>query len=186
MYQSSNSTEHSEYSSPPTVEIPPENTSGKILAFAGVVLVTALGILLGVSEIWQPPQNHRISVETILEKPVKNSIDQENSEEIVTGKEITDPTVLETLNQKLYNSLDQSWQLPVTETSVYRVRVEQTGVIVSYQPQNQAASENLKNTPLPSLIQVNSSAAGDKPIRDFAEFEVIFDQTGKLDVYSAK
>lgn len=148
--------------------------------------MTALGILLGVSEIWQPPKNHRISVETILEKPLKNSIEPEDYEEIVTAKEITDPTVLETLNQKLYNSLDQSWQLPMTETSVYRVRVNYTGEIVSYQPQNQAASENLKNTPLPSLIQVNSSVAGDKPILDFAEFEVIFAQTGKLDVYSAK
>ncbi len=182
MHQSSNSKDHPKYSSPILVDIPEANTSLKTLTFAGVVLVTSLGMLLVISHTWKPQKIDRTPVVATTEKPLDHSTEEDDIK-IVTGQEINDQMVLERLNQKLYENLDKSWKIPVTETSIYRVRVDQMGEIVSYQPQNTAASENLNNTPLPSLTQVNSPASGDNPSRDFAEFEVIFNQTGKLDVY---
>jgi hypothetical protein len=94
--------------------------------------------------------------------------------------EITDPQQLAALNQKLYQQIAQD--LPAGrkfgQKLVYRVRVYQDGAIAHYEPLNQAALENLPQTPLPNLPIVNASNS-QQPV---SNFEVVFTPRGVLEV----
>lgn len=102
--------------------------------------------------------------------------------EVVLGKQITNAQQLDQLQQKLYDAIDLSWKIPVSATSVYSVRVDETGEVASYQPLSQSASENAENTPLSGLVTSKNPVAGENPQTDFAEFEVSFSDVGGLEV----
>jgi hypothetical protein len=94
--------------------------------------------------------------------------------------EITDPQQLAALNQKLYQQIAQD--LPAGrkfgQKLVYQVKVNQDGAIAQYEPLNQAALENLPQTPLPNLPVVNASNS-QQPV---GNFEVVFTPRGVLEV----
>ena len=97
-------------------------------------------------------------------------------------QKITDADELIFLEGQLFDTIDQTWEFPVTETSVYVVRVDETGAVVAYTPTNSIAQDNVENTPLPELVESDRLAELEKGGGKFAEFEVIFDRTGILEV----
>ncbi|MEB3277770.1 MAG: hypothetical protein VKK42_02465 [Lyngbya sp.] len=101
---------------------------------------------------------------------------------VTEPEKITDTDLLYSLEQQLFDTLDQTWTIPVTETSIYVVRVDETGAIAAYTPINSIAQDNLENTPLPELIQPDNLKDSENATVKFAEFEVIFSYTGVLEV----
>lgn len=100
-----------------------------------------------------------------------------------TAEAIGDPGKLADLNRQLYDTVNNAWQVtPVNADSRYRVRVTENGQIAEYEPTNQAAANNIQNTPLPNLVVANSPAAGEFPSVPYAEFEVIFNADNTLQV----
>ena len=97
------------------------------------------------------------------------------------AEKISDTKQLRELKQKLYNTIDQSWKNPINITSIYLVKVDKNGTITSYQPLNQVASNNINNTPLPNLV--NSDSTTTKAAKtEWAEFAVLFYDNGTLEV----
>lgn len=96
--------------------------------------------------------------------------------------EIMDRSQLEGLQPKLYDAIDQNWQgrPPFDTDLVYRVRVKADGSIVDYQPDSQAASNYLKDTPLAQLAkQADPNAQLQEPV---ASFKVVFKPSGVLQI----
>ncbi|MDJ0554725.1 MAG: FeoA family protein [Microcoleaceae cyanobacterium MO_207.B10] len=121
----------------------------------------------------QTNQNSTISPE------VETSYNPQNIES--KSQKITDEILLIELEQKLYNTIDQNWQIPLNKTSIYIVKVDKNGAIASYEPLNQVAADNLNNTPLPSLV--NSEAKSTElPETDWAEFTILMYDNGALEV----
>jgi|ERR671932_140088 hypothetical protein len=101
--------------------------------------------------------------------------------------EITDTKQLATLNQKLYDQIEQVWQASrrrLDSELEYRLSVRQDGAIASYEPLNQAASDYLQQTPLPNLLvssASDSASSQEKPFA-FGQFRVVFTRTGIIEV----
>ncbi|MEH2284764.1 MAG: DUF4335 domain-containing protein [Nostoc sp.] len=104
----------------------------------------------------------------------------------VVGAKITDSNITKGLNQKLYNTVRQSWSGTPTFTRdlKYRVAVNKDGVIADYEPLNQVAFDYFRETPLPKMFNAiygsNVAAPNDK--EPLAHFQVIFKPNGKLEV----
>ncbi|MDB9519741.1 DUF4335 domain-containing protein [Roseofilum reptotaenium CS-1145] len=103
------------------------------------------------------------------------------------GPEITDPFLLENLNQELYNQIDRvrirEADFP-TELN-YRVAVQPDGEIADYEALNQAAFDYLDRTPLPSLLEVTQNSRSEEPESSdepLAQFKVVFTPEGILQV----
>ncbi|HEY9301504.1 MAG TPA: WD40 repeat domain-containing protein, partial [Phormidium sp.] len=79
---------------------------------------------------------------------------------------------------KLYDQIDNSWRsTPTFNTSlVYRVTVNEEGVITDYQPLNQAASDFLQEVPLSSFRKVAPQP------KHFSQFKVVFKPSGVIEV----
>lgn len=103
------------------------------------------------------------------------------------GPEITDPFLLENLNDELYDQIDRARireaDFP-TELN-YRVAVQPDGEIADYEALNQAAFDYLDRTPLPSLLEVTENSrsgevgSSEEPL---AQFKVVFTPEGILQV----
>ncbi|KAM3097746.1 DUF4335 domain-containing protein [Phormidesmis sp. 146-35] len=96
---------------------------------------------------------------------------------------ITDPQELDALRQKLTDQISSKWKATptFTENLVYRVGVGKDGAIVGYKPDNQAALDQVKQTPLLDLLYL--PVGGSVPSQDpIAQFKVIFTPQGKLEV----
>jgi hypothetical protein len=166
-----------------------------VLSVSAVAFVTALGLWFA-NTIEEKPRNDvgEEEVEAIAPTTPNSNLEtappqtlaspevEVTEEVVVTGQKIADAQQLERLRQQLLEAIDGSWQIPLRATSAYVVRVDETGAIVGYKPANQAGVENEANTPLPQLLTANNPAAGDNPQADFAEFEVVFSDTGTLEV----
>lgn len=100
------------------------------------------------------------------------------------AQKITAPAQLEELNGNIYKQIDQSWQTTPTfaENLVYRVKVKPDGEIVSYEGVNQAASDYIQETPLPSLVKSAGSQTAETTPASFAEFKVVLSPAGTLEV----
>ncbi|MFB8794786.1 MAG: nitrate ABC transporter ATP-binding protein [Microcoleus sp.] len=104
-----------------------------------------------------------------------------------TTSEIADKAQLDAIGKNLYTQIDQSWSTTptFTESLTYRVKVQQNGDIVQFEPTNQAAKDFLQETPLPVLqIPAGTPAGAEKT----AEFQVTFSPSngGKLEVKTGK
>ncbi len=166
-----------------------------VLSVSAVAFVTALGLWFA-NTVKEKPQNDvgveetsaiapaipNSNLETAPPLTVASPEVEVTEEVVVTGQKIADAQQLERLRQQLLEAIDQTWTVPVSATSVYVVRVDEKGAIADYKPANQAGAENAANTPLPQLLTANNPAAGDNPQADFAEFEVVFSDTGALEV----
>ncbi|MGB8685785.1 MAG: nitrate ABC transporter ATP-binding protein [Microcoleus sp.] len=105
----------------------------------------------------------------------------------VTTSQIADKAELDAIGKNLYAQIDQSWSTTptFTESLTYRVKVQQNGDIVQFEPTNQAAKDFLQETPLPVLqIPAGTPAGAEKT----AEFQVTFSPSngGKLEVKTGK
>ncbi|MCT7951160.1 nitrate ABC transporter ATP-binding protein [Ancylothrix sp. C2] len=96
------------------------------------------------------------------------------------AEKITDPAKLSELKQKLFDSIDKTWQTSPTfaENLVYRVKVMEDGTLGAFEGTSQTAKDFVKETPLQSLVK--SGANLEKgPV---AEFQVVFSPAGTLEV----
>ncbi len=101
------------------------------------------------------------------------------------GPEITDPSQLESLKDRLSEQLQQNWQgTPNFPRSLqYRVAVTKDGVVADYEPQNQPAFDYEDKTPLPKLFQPSNSPNA-VPQEPLAQFRVVFAPNGTIEVRS--
>ncbi|MCG5058326.1 MAG: hypothetical protein KA714_10080 [Limnoraphis sp. WC205] len=123
--------------------------------------------------ITQPP------VSTTAENPstpIVNSIPPT----VEAEAEITDPKMIESLNQKLYNQVDTAWQETPTfsDNLVYQVKVQENGEIADYSPLNEAAVQHLSEIPLDNL---QDKKAGELSAK-VAKFLVVLTPSGSLQV----
>ncbi len=93
--------------------------------------------------------------------------------------EITDATVLDAIQPKLYDQIDKAWQVSpaFNEDLQYRVQVNRDGTIVSYTPDNRAASSYENEIPLPKLSKGKPGET-----EGTASFKVVFRPSGKLEI----
>lgn len=94
--------------------------------------------------------------------------------------EITDATLLEELQPKLFDEIDRNWQTRPTfdRDLVFKVGITKDGVIADFTPVNQPAADFIQETPLPSLRQ--PGAAGTQ--EPLAQYRVVFTPGGVLQV----
>ncbi len=104
----------------------------------------------------------------------------QNVEQI--AKKITNKTELLELKQKLYNTIDRTWKTPINVTSIYLVKVDKNGAIATYEPVNQIAADNLQKTPIPSLVNSDSTTKKESLKTEWAEFTILFYNNGTLEV----
>lgn len=104
----------------------------------------------------------------------------------VIGAKITDTNAVKDLNQKLYNTVRQSWSGTPTFTQdlKYRVAVNKEGIIADYEPLNQVAFDYFRETPLPKMFQsvYGSNVAAPNNKEALAHFQVVFKPNGTLDI----
>lgn len=109
--------------------------------------------------------------------------------------EITDLDELRQLSNQLYERLDRQWHgelSPQVEEEVdliYLVGVNAEGVLVMYQPINQAAIDYVEQTPLPRLMSPSVDEKSDERFleesaRSLARFQVILSATGGISIRS--
>ena len=89
-------------------------------------------------------------------------------------QKITNKIELSELKQKLYNTIYQGWKNPINVTSIYLVKVDKKGGITYYEPLNQVAADNLKKTPIPSLVKSDSTTRTESLKTEWAEFTILF------------
>ncbi len=96
--------------------------------------------------------------------------------------EIADPAKIETLNQSLYENLNSGWNTypTFTEELAYRVQLNETGEIVSYEPVDPADQQYTDELPLPDLSE--TQAAGSTSAQPLANFRVVFTPDGVIQV----
>ncbi len=130
------------------------------------------------------PNNKSDSPETTAKATTENTSNSvatttnsatENVESI--GKKITDKKEIAWLQQKLYTDIDNNWKKPVKQTAIYLVKVDQKGVIISYEAFNQIAKNHLSSTPLPNLVKPNASNK-----TEWAEFAILLYEDGNLEI----
>ncbi len=94
--------------------------------------------------------------------------------------QITDPSVLDNLNQNLYDLIDRNWKTTPTFDGdlLYRVGVSEDGKIADYEPLNQSAYKYLDRTPLPSLREKERSLFNQAQ----AQFQVVFTPIGTIQI----
>lgn len=103
------------------------------------------------------------------------------------GPEITDPFLLENLNEELYDQINQARirEVDFPRELNYRVAVQRDGEIADYEALNQAAFDYLDRTPLPSLLEVTQNTHSGEPgssDEPLAQFKVVFTPEGILQV----
>ena len=133
------------------------------------------------------------AVNKTLPKPKPLSPSQSQLDAIFnTQPEVTDNTQLYQLNRKLYDLINQAWQKRSASQQhlVYRVGINQKGVIVAYQPVSDVAKKFIEQTPLGDLLSqpINNQATTSELI---GQFKVVFTSQGILEVspwrgYTAK
>lgn len=106
------------------------------------------------------------------------------------GPEISDVSMIEKLNNQLYDQLRKEWTTtPIyPKDLIYRVAVTEDGAIADYEPTNQPASDYVQETPIKNLIKPEAASgdqqnAGTLPSqKPLAQFRVVFKTNGVLEV----
>lgn len=104
----------------------------------------------------------------------------------VIGAKITDVNTVNTLNQKLVDTIRQNWSnTPSFPRDLkYRVAVNKDGMIADYEPLNQVAFDYFRETPLPKMFQgiYGSNVATPNNKEALAHFQVVFKPNGTVEV----
>lgn len=99
---------------------------------------------------------------------------------------VTDLVEQDRLKASLYNKIDQAWKTTPTFTKAleYRVGVATNGAVVGYKFISSEAVQYKQEVPLLELLQVppTSSETGDASSEAIAQFRVIFEPNGTLEV----
>jgi Domain of unknown function (DUF4335) len=100
-----------------------------------------------------------------------------------TAAVVTDGEQLRSLNGQLYSHIQENLQTSpeVAQSLNYRVTFNQDGKIIGYEPSDQAARDNVNQTPLPQLLESDRAAGGNAQAAQ-AEFRVVFTENGVLQV----
>ncbi|MBD1910856.1 MULTISPECIES: DUF4335 domain-containing protein [unclassified Leptolyngbya] len=100
---------------------------------------------------------------------------------LTRDNEITDPEVVDQLQDQLRNRLDEAWTQgsDFPEELVYRVRTAENGDILGFRYVNDAAVQHMDKTPLRDL-QYNST--GNDAPEPSADFRVVFTPGGAVQV----
>lgn len=105
------------------------------------------------------------------------------------GPEITEPAVLDTLNEKLYSQLREKWSgTPIFPRNlIYRVAITEDGNIADFEAINQPASDYVQETPLKSLIKSETAGTEKEKTelttqKPLAQYRVVFKTDGALEV----
>ena len=97
-----------------------------------------------------------------------------------TAPEITDAKELETLGNQLSTKISEKLTgKTFAQELIYRVGVAKNGDILGYKPANEAANEQIKDTPLASL-QYYLPPSEAKPQEPIAQFKVTFPPKGRI------
>jgi len=105
-----------------------------------------------------------------------------NAPPINAVAEITNSGQIKDLQPKLYEQVDKAWtETPkFKEALIYRVRVNQSGAIADYKPENKAATDYAREIPLPKLSKL--ATENNNPTEPLALFKVVFKPDGKLEI----
>ena len=96
----------------------------------------------------------------------------------VIDNEVTDGDSIRGLNQQLYNAIAAEFESGTYPADIgYRVRLNDEGDIVGYEPADQTARDQVAQTPLPGLV--DAAAEADRPQVDF---QVVFTEDGVIQV----
>ena len=68
----------------------------------------------------------------------------------------------------------------VSENDLWKV--DKKGGITYYEPLNQVAADNLKKTPIPSLVKSDSTTRTESLKTEWAEFTILFYGNGVLEI----
>ncbi|ERT04793.1 hypothetical protein M595_5263 [Lyngbya aestuarii BL J] len=126
------------------------------------------------------------STATVSQTPVETTVTNQSVSSsaetsfVEAEAEITDPNLIASLNQKLYNEVDQAWQQTPTfsDNLVYQVQVQENGEIADYSPLNAAASDYLTEVPIDELYNKKAAMLSEK----VAKFLVVLTPSGNLQV----
>jgi Domain of unknown function (DUF4335) len=137
------------------------------IGVSGLALAAIAFFLVPIPEV-QPP------------KPVQQSNSQSSSAK--QAPEISDPVQLSALNQQLYKRLDSAWKkrnLP--QDLSYQVVVSPQGAIVGYKALDAVSSDQLKQIPLPDLLNLTKATPSPVP-QPIAQYKVVFAKNNKLQI----
>ena len=103
----------------------------------------------------------------------------------IVGTQINDPDKVSDLKKNLDNKIREklSQDRNFEKVLKYRVAVNEAGTITDYEPLNEAALEEFRNTPLPELYKSSkTSPASNVNQEALAQFQVEFQPDGELSV----
>lgn len=121
--------------------------------------------------------------ETTDSEPEERTTDSEAAADTpslpdVIGNEITDGETIRTLNRQLYDAVAAEFEsTSYPEDITYRVRLNDAGDIVGYEPVDSVARSQADQTPLPDLV--DEAVAADRPQVDF---KLVFTEGGVIQV----
>jgi len=169
-----------------------ERTAPAALGIGSLAVAAAALFFVPVPEVQRPrPSTPQSSNPSQSEQPTNAAPPNPKAQQGTAGATlaaaplITDADQLQSLNQQLYDQVDQAWQTTPTfsEDLIYRVGVNDQGEIVGYQPENQAAIDFAEDVPLLDLLQV-PSAGETSAQQPLAQYRVVFTPDGTLEVNS--
>ena len=115
--------------------------------------------------------------EVVLEPTEGSKVSEAGAELPTLDNKITDGDRIRALNSALYDSiLAELEPLSASEALQFRVRLNEAGEVVGYEPVNAAAGLLVAETPLPGLVAAPDSTASQ------ADFQVVFTENGVLEV----
>ncbi len=145
------------------------------------------------SELGLNPTPRPESVDSSEESAMSDSPELgtvESAEETLTGEnlqpslsnreKITDQAEISQLQNLLQEKINVAWIQEIEEDIIYRVTVTSDGSIIGYKPINPEAADGVDKTPLPDLL--NRQAVGEDNNQSVAEFKVLFQNNGLLEV----
>jgi hypothetical protein len=150
-------------------------------AVVGAVALVAAGLAL----FFVPPptfEPSRLEDRTATESLTSESDPPEGVESWESAPAITDAVVLTTLRRQLRQQFQESWSTgsAPSEDLVYRVVVSETGDILGYKYENEAALEAVDSTPLAQIALPTPDPAA--PRQAAAQFLARFTPTGEVEV----
>lgn len=150
-------------------------------AVVGAVALVAAGLAL----FFVPPptfEPSRLEDRTATESLTPEADSPEDAESWESAPTITDAVVLTTLRRQLRQRLQEDWSTDSapSEALVYRVVVSETGDILGYKYENDAALEAVDSTPLAEIALPTPDPAA--PRQAVAQFLARFTPAGEVEV----
>lgn len=160
------------------------------IGVSGLAVAALAFLMFPVPEIERPRElNPQQTTSELSEEATEGNLpptDPNQTEEMGAVEPITDPDVITGLNAQLYEKIDQAWiDTPeMDQALVYRVSVNEAAEVVGYQAVGDTPAEDVQKIPLPQLLRQPTQTADPLTPEPLADFEVIFNPDGILEVRS--